>query len=247
MKERKASINAYDSQQRVDIYEKNMKVMHPNRRKMIQSALEFLSFNLQATLKAIDIGIGTGFFSLEFLKKFNNSIVIGIDGANKMIELAKVRLKDFSDNVKFRIGDFRDLPKLLNNISNVDAVFSSFALHHLNMKEKEILLRYLYKIIKKDCWFINADVIIAESKKIEERFQEIRINGILQRAKQAKDPRFLEYQTTRKFLDDLELNENDQPLSLSEDLIILKKVGFQNIDILWKEYREVVLCAQKKD
>ena len=40
--------------------------------------------------------------------------------------------------------------------------------------------------------------------------------------------------------------ENDQPVSCSADMTILKEVGFKNIEILWKEYREAVVCAQKK-
>ncbi len=238
------SITAYDLEKRVETYDIDMDLMHPNRSKMVQIALEFLPYNTQDSLKALDLGIGTGFFTLEFLNKFSHSKVIGIDGAKAMMELAKVRLKDLKNKIEFILGDFRDLKHILFDNNDFDVIFSSYALHHLNYDEKVEVLDILRNKLKKNGWFINADIVKAQSSSIEKRIQEIRVDGIVCRA-QNKDARFSNGKLTRAFLDALERKENDQPLSTSIDVEILNKTGFKNIEILWKEYREAVYCAQR--
>jgi len=78
------TIAAYDVLQRVKTYDADMELMHPNRSKMIEIALEVLPFPGTAALRAIDLGIGTGYFTECFLNKFPNGRVLGIDGAPAM-------------------------------------------------------------------------------------------------------------------------------------------------------------------
>ncbi len=42
------------------------------------------------------------------------------------------------------------------------------------------------------------------------------------------------------FLDNLEATEGDQPLTIDEDLTMLRACGVSNATVFWKEYREVV-------
>ncbi len=86
------SIAAYDVSRRVKTYDADMELMHPNRSKMVQVAIEVLPFPTAAAIRAIDLGIGTGYFTEQFLNHFPNSRVLGIDGAQAMVELAKCRV-----------------------------------------------------------------------------------------------------------------------------------------------------------
>jgi hypothetical protein len=45
---------------------------------------------------------------------------------------------------------------------------------------------------------------------------------------------------TRQFLADLELKEADQPLTLADDLALLRSSGLKNVSAFWLEYRELV-------
>jgi hypothetical protein len=94
-------------------------------------------------------------------------------------------------------------------------------------------------ILKPDGWFINADIHVAESPLIEKRVQELRVNGIISRAN-GKDPRFIDSISTRRFLDDLEKKDADQPLRLAEDLQLLQDAGLKGAAIFWMEYRNAV-------
>ena len=64
------SIAAYERPARVASYDADMDVMHPNRHKMVSIALEILPFDPTATITALDLGTGTGFFTAKFLERF---------------------------------------------------------------------------------------------------------------------------------------------------------------------------------
>lgn len=238
------SIAAYDVSQRVKTYDADMDLMHPNRSKMAQIALEVLPFPRTTALRAIDLGIGTGYFTECFINKFPNSRVLGIDGAPAMIELAKARLKSSESRVEFVIGDFRKLSELASNAGAVNVIFSAYALHHLNRLDKEGVIDQIVKLLVPDGWFVNADLIVADSPELESRLQQIRIAGITERAGGA-DGRFADSALTRQFLADLELKEADQPLTLTEDLALLRNAGLKDASAFWLEYRELVSGGHK--
>jgi len=240
----KQSISMYEIAQRVNQYDIDMDIMHPNRPKMADVALEFLPYDQHAKIKAIDLGVGTGFFAKRFLEKFPNSSIIAIDGAEAMIDLAKSRLGNLADSIEFKVGDFGNLQNLITEESAFDVIFSSFALHHLTIQERENCLKNIFNLLKSDGWFLNADCIIGETPELENVFQKLRIEGILKRTN-GKDDRFKDFTTTRKWLDDLEAKEEDRLIKLSEELEIVQKCDFKNVDILWKEYREAVWRAQQ--
>ena len=238
------SIAAYDVSQRVKTYDADMELMHPNRSKMVQVALEVLPFQKTAALRAIDLGMGTGYFTERFLNNFPNGRVLGIDGAHAMIELAKARLKSLAARVQFVIGDFRQLQELASGTGTADVVFSAYALHHLGRSDKEKVLRDVVEVLAPGGWFINADLIVADSPELESRLQELRVAGIVERAR-GSDNRFTDSASTRRFLADLEKNERDQPLTLAEDLEVLQRSGLKNVSAFWLEYRELVSAGQK--
>lgn len=237
------SIEAYDIPQRVASYDADMNLMHPNRSKVVQIALDVVPFSREAAIQALDLGIGTGYFSERFLKYFPNSSVIAIDGAKNMIDMSKARLGKLSERVDFRTGDFLRLKELII-AKEFDIVYSSYSLHHLNQHEKLSVVRDSLDLLKPHGWFINADIHVADSTLIEQRIQELRVRGLVERAA-GSDERFMDSISTRCFLDDLEKRDADQPLTLIEDLRILRKAGLKGTAIFWAEYRDAVYGGHK--
>jgi ubiquinone/menaquinone biosynthesis C-methylase UbiE len=177
----KASIKAYELPERVASYDAGMDVMHPNRAKMIEVALEASPFDRQACFTALDLGVGTGYFTHAVLTRFPNCKVIAIDGAASMVEMAKVRLAAQVDQVDFKIGDFRQLERLLPTEEVADLVYSSYALHHLTPEEKFDVLRDALGYLKPGGRFLNVDLIVAGDPAIEAGIQSIRVQGIVRR------------------------------------------------------------------
>jgi len=239
------SISAYELKSRVEAYDRDMDIMHPNRYKMAEIPIEFIDAKKDAPLKALDLGVGTGFFTLKFLQAFPNAHVVGVDGAAAMVDSAKVRLGNLASSVDFVVADFRDIQTALQNKGPFDVVFSSFALHHLTDKEKLSMLQIVLQNMKPGGLFINADNVIAETSDVEKRFQELRVRGIVERAPEA-DERFNDPVRTRNWLDTMEAKEKDNPIKLSQELDILSRAGFEHVDVLWKECREVVMYGRKE-
>jgi tRNA (cmo5U34)-methyltransferase len=206
---------------------------------MVEIALEMCPLDTAASFTALDLGIGTGFFSHAVLRKYPNCRVIGIDGAASMVEMAKVRLGWDASRVDFRTGDFRTLAQLLAPNESFTLAYSSYALHHLDANEKRQLLQEVYRRLDPGGWFLNGDLIVAGDPRLEERIQQLRVEGIVRRAA-GKDPRFASCEATRVFLDDLEARDSDRPVTLAEDLEILRAAGFQGATAFWAEYREAV-------
>jgi tRNA (cmo5U34)-methyltransferase len=240
------SVDAYDYPERVRRYDTDMDIMHPLRWKMIEIALELLPFKKSSSLKALDLGVGTGVFSNRFLEKYTGSTMVAIDGASSMLELAKTRLGKLSRRVEWVLSDFRNLPAGVISPYTFDVVISSYALHHLNAQEKLAVLRAVVRAIKPGGWFLNADLVAAKAPDVEKRIQDIRVRAVTDRAP-STDTRFHNADATRQFLDDLEATEQDQPLTLNRDLRILKESGILNAEVFWKEYREAVTGGSKAD
>ncbi len=237
------TIKAYDLPERVASYDADMNLMHPNRVHMVEIALEVLPFETLQPFLALDLGIGTGFFTQALLRRFPKSRVLAIDGAASMIDLAHVRLGELAERVDFRVGDFRQLASLIGE-SRGKAVFSSYALHHLNQEEKSSVVQQAVSFLEPGGWFLNADLIRSEDAESEARIQQIRINGIVRRAA-GRDTRFVGPESTRRFLEDLEARDHDQPLTLLEDWQVLKSAGLRHVCIYWTEFREAVMGGQK--
>jgi ubiquinone/menaquinone biosynthesis C-methylase UbiE len=237
------AIAAYELPARVASYDADMDLMHPNRHKMVEIALEILPFESQAAITALDLGTGTGFFTQRFLGRFPQSRVISVDGSKSMVELARTRLATLAERVDFCIGDFRQLRSNIPENSRCEVVFSSYALHHLNYNEKAEVIRQALRVLKPGGWLINADIIKSQSQVIEERIQQVRVNGILSRGR-GLDTRFRDAASIRQFLNQLEATDGDQPLTLGEDLQVLREAGLTHVSVFWSEYREVVMGGQ---
>lgn len=238
------SVEAYDLPERVRRYDGDMDIMHPLRGKMIDAALGVLPFQTTCSLRALDLGVGTGVFSKRLLEKHPNSEVVAVDGAAAMLELAKTRLGELSQRVDWVLSDFRTMPETIVTPDAFDVVISSYALHHLNAQEKLAVLKSVVGALKPGGWLLNADLVVAEDPDVERRIQEIRVQAVTARAP-AWDDRFSSTAATRRFLDDLEAKEQDQPQTLSEDIRIIKASGITNAEVFWKEHREVVIGGFK--
>ena len=238
------SIEAYDLPERVRTYDADMDIMHPLRHKMLDVALDVLPFSQSGALRVLDLGVGTGAFSLRLLERYPNSSVVAIDGSSSMLELARTRLHEHTERVDFVVADFRSIPAALLEPDSFDVVISSYALHHLNAEEKENALTSVAAAMKPGAWFLNADLVVAQSPDIEERIQSIRVEAVTQRAPEG-DERFASPAATRQHLRDLEEAEQDQPLTLAEDLRVIRDAGIDNAEVIWKEFREAVIGGSR--
>jgi ubiquinone/menaquinone biosynthesis C-methylase UbiE len=235
----KDSIEAYDVPERIASYDADMDVMHPLRHEMIEVALRLPPFERDASFVALDLGAGTGLFTQRLLERFRNARAIAVDGAASMADVAAERLGGLRERFEFRVGDFQNLDALLAPRESGRLVISSYALHHLDGEAKRVVLDRCVEFLEPGGWFLNADLVAAPTEELAGRYQQLRVEGILERAAPG-DARFEDAETTHAFLRTLEATEGDQPLELEQDLEILRASGLRHSAVFWHEFREAV-------
>jgi ubiquinone/menaquinone biosynthesis C-methylase UbiE len=223
----------------VAAYDADMDLMHPNRHKMAEATMAVLAASTPAPRLAIDLGTGTGFLLDRLLRRFPDCRAVAIDGSEQMVAAARSRLGTLAERVEFVVGDFRRPEALGQGIASADAVVSAFALHHLSLQEKARLIAHCRTLLKEDGWFLNADLVVAEDEFLEALVQQMRVSGIVARSR-GQDPRFRDAAETRRFLDELERKECDQPQREADDLRIVRECGYRHATLFWKDAREVV-------
>lgn len=116
--------------------------------------------------------------------------------------IQKLKKRDFSHKVKAICGDFFE-----TDFGGVyDAVISSAALHHFNEKDKELLFKKIYNSLKENGQFINSDRF-AENQEEQNRLMK-------------------EYEENPNSKPHM-----DTPLTVENEIKILKRVGFKNIQV----------------
>jgi ubiquinone/menaquinone biosynthesis C-methylase UbiE len=240
--EERRRVEAYELRERVARYDADMDIMHPNRTKMIDVALEVLPFEREKPIEALDLGVGTGYFSARLLEAYPEATVEGLDGAEAMLEVARARL-GADDRVTLQRGDFTQLERLVAEQQAFDVIVSSYALHHLSREEKVAVARQAVGLLRPGGWLLNADIFAAETPALERTVQDIRVRGIVARG--AGDERFVDYETTRRYLDEMEAREDDRPLTLQQDLEVFRQAGLRDVAVFWVEYREAVIAGRK--
>ncbi|MGB7761843.1 MAG: class I SAM-dependent methyltransferase [Bryobacteraceae bacterium] len=234
-----SSVQAYETSARVAAYDADMDLMHPNRHKMVEVIESVLAASTLDPRLVVDLGTGTGFLLERVLHRFPSCRAVAIDGSHQMVAAARSRLGTLAQRVEFVVADFRQPEALGLEIESADAVVSAYALHHLNLQEKAQLIERCRALLKESGWFLNADLVVEEDEFLEALTQQMRVAGIVDRAK-GRDPRFPDAAETRRFLDALQSNECDQPQKAADDLQIVRECGYRHVTLFWKDSREVV-------
>jgi ubiquinone/menaquinone biosynthesis C-methylase UbiE len=238
------SIAAYEDQARVASYDASMEIMHPNRHRMAAMMIEILSASEPEPRLVLDLGTGTGFLLERLLAYFPRMQAVAVDGAESMAALVRTRLGEAANRVDLRVCDFRSLADTCRDLVAVDAVVSTFALHHLTADEKAALMRTVFGLLSPGGWFLCGDLIVTENDYLEVLIQRMRVRGIVARAG-GRDARFLGEPETRAFLARIEEEDNDQPQKLASDLSALEAAGFEHVMVFWRETREVLFGGVK--
>lgn len=147
----KAEVESYDS-------------MHANFRDMEAESKHVLdSLAVTRSSALIDFGSGTGTFAIQAARRC--AMVYAVDVSRAMIDCAKAKATEAgSGNIEFHHAGFltyvhRDPP--------VDAIVTTFALHHLPDFWKGVALKRLHGMLKPDGRLYIHDVILEEAHALE--------------------------------------------------------------------------------
>jgi len=204
----------------------------PKYREMREVIVSLLPFKKDASIRVLDLGIGTGNLSLKLLQKFSKADIVGVDKDKDMLKIALKKLRRLTSKIKLVRGNFGDfLPE-----GKYDAVVSLLSIHHLTDSQKRKLFKRIYQILKPKGIFANGDFVISHSKYVNRK--SAKIEQAFMESQGMKEPGLL----TRK---GEVCAEDDIPTTVENQIKWLKEAGFNEVDCPWKYFSYAICCGLK--
>ena len=201
----------------------------PNYREMQGIVIDSLDFSRETQLSILEVGSGTGLWALRLLNLYPNAHYYGIDLSKKMLEIAQYRLKKFRKRVRLERFDLNSQ----NLEGKYDFVTSFFTIHHVKNKKK--LMRQIYSILNDGGIFVNADIIKAPNRKLEEHYMEKWKNFMIARKNDSD--------RIRRIIDDHLVNDIPEPIYTH--LKFMDDAGFGNSKLLFNDGKFAIFYGRK--
>jgi tRNA (cmo5U34)-methyltransferase len=212
-------------------YDEWMMKALPNYGELFTTATNLPTFDEKKAIKVLDLGAGTGLFSMNILQRYPKAKFVLYDVADKLLEIAQQRFVNYEKQFEYLVEDYRNI----TGKSEYDLVISSLSIHHLKHEEKEALFNKVYELLKPKGVFINVDQIYGETKMVRDYYwnhwlQAVRDAGIDEkRIKSSIDRR-------KKF---------DADATMFDQITWLKNSGFSTVDCVYKNHFVGVFWAVK--
>lgn len=180
----------------------------------------------------LDIGSGVGNVDEIIIDQASPQTVDLVEISEPMIEESKRRLKDKNSTLRFHEMSAVDFEAKPNSF---DAVLSNLVIHNIPYEGKSQLISNIYKWLKEDGIFVWADLVsFSDSVELERCFVERKKIALAMGATEA----FAEENFKKE-------REEDHMITIEQMTELLKQAGFQDFEILWTKYNEVVIRATK--
>ena len=198
----------------------------------------------------IDLGCGTGNDGLYILTKMHRSIYCGIDYSKHMLRRAadklcqqQLRNRSLLIQQDFRLMRPRDVCKSLTNVvlaPDICAVISALALHHYELDEKRRAYTLAYNLLPKGGLFVLVDLFSHSIQLCKELALREEIQDMHRALKHMAHPRI--QHTT---LSERHYTEDNRPHILSDEITLLRTIGFKKLDHVYRRGQLSVIAAQR--
>ncbi|MHA1315075.1 MAG: class I SAM-dependent methyltransferase [Candidatus Helarchaeota archaeon] len=213
-------------------YDETIKKIIPFYEQMLNTLTMALPFPTNKDIKVVDLGCGTGTLALKIKEKYPRARILCLDMAEGMINLAKQKLKKYSD-IRFQKKDFHVYDFEESN----DVIISSLALHHLqDDNAKKNFLKKIFDSLSVGGVFYNADVVFGANKFLEN------LNLL-------KWKEYMNENYSLKEINDELLPKyyHDLPTQLVKQVQWLVDLGFIDVDVIWKYFHFVIYGGLKPE
>lgn len=181
--------------------------------------------------RVLDIGGGTGLFSMYVLQRFPQAKITLIDLSEQMLAQAKERFAGY-DWFEYLAEDYTEY----EFEGKFDLIISALSIHHLTDKQKERLYRKCYDLLRPGGVLINADQVLSPSPAVEKMFYRLWMERV---ASSGIGQEEMERAYKRLAL--------DKQSTMEAQLRWLEKAGFCDVDCVYKYYHFAVFYAKKTE
>ncbi len=209
---------------------------HPVRAEHLGIITSILKDNYKDDGSILDIGCGSGQVEELIFQKIPKAKIIGVDSSEEMLQIAKDRLKNFSENLTLIQ---KKIPEL--EIEDVPSGIFNFALcvqvlHELTTSERSELFKKVYSKLENGGMFLISDRVKIEINSFKKIYKSIW--GRLESSSSWKSNKSFE-----QYYDKIN-NKEDSPGSIKELTGLLNETGFQSA-ILHVNFDRALLVGVK--
>jgi tRNA (cmo5U34)-methyltransferase len=201
---------------------------------------------LDRPFKVLELCCGEGLLAGAILERYPNAAVYGYDGSPEMLQQAHKNLAGYGERFVTQHFDlFQDEWRALDWAPQ--AVVSSLALHHLDVRQKAILYQDIYQLLAPGGAFIIADII----EPVNAAGNAVAAKGwdtaVKQRA-QAIDghQEAFDYFVREGWNYYRHPDPIDKPSSLLDQLKWFEQAGFVEVDVFWLQAGHAIFGGWKR-
>jgi len=109
---------------------------------------------IQSGYHVLDLGCGTGTLTIMVRQAVSNAEVIGLDGDNDVLAIARAKAGQERAEIRFDFGLASELPY---EDETFDRVLSSLVIHHLSTSDKKKAFSEVFRVLKHGSEFHIVD------------------------------------------------------------------------------------------
>jgi cyclopropane fatty-acyl-phospholipid synthase-like methyltransferase len=215
-------------QQQWQIYQKVVANNYMNHREIYQVFYDFINQNFTYPFSLLDLGCGDAGVILKSLLNTSINFYHGVDLSEEALKIAEANFAsvDFKYTLTLdNIVDFVNNNKSKNS-AKYDLIFTSFCVHHLSLKDKEVFITNIPNLLKDKGMFIFIDVFRLPDETRED---------YLPRYTQNLEKHW-ELMTKQELSQLIEhITNNDFPETLSTIINLAQAAGFKNYQCLYQD------------
>ncbi|WP_320144128.1 methyltransferase domain-containing protein [uncultured Cohaesibacter sp.] len=177
----------------------------------------------------LDVGCGTGNTLLRLLERHPSARLTGLDTSSAMIEAARIKLEGRVDLHNISVEEFQ-------TEHSFDVITSVMVMHNLkSLDARRLAYGLFHNALANGGVYATVDIFKGECERSEKLFSQMWREFLLED--------FSEEEVDNKWL---ALHKaKDMPLRLSDQIALLKEVGFSNVDVVHKRLGFGLILAHR--
>jgi len=179
----------------------------------------------------LELGCGTGNLTVRLAARYPTADITVVDLAPAMLAVTRAKIGEKTTRVHYCESDFLSM----HFPYTFDCIVSSIAIHHLATKEKERLFESILRLLVPGGAFYLMDSVAGATREEDARNYEAWIAHM--RAAQLPEEELQGALKRRRTQDKCD--------SLMTQLTLLKKIGFVDLDVIYKRYSIAVFGGRK--
>lgn len=189
-----------------------------------------------ANHRILELGCGTGELTLKVLECYPSVEIVAVDYSARMLDFARAKIESAGyaarwTGIELDFGEWANNPNFSGLDGQFNAAISSLAIHHLEDEMKLKLFQRIRQSLDAGGCFWNADPLLAESAGMKDIYQAAREDWALSQGETLAQIR-ANVGTSVSY----GYSNPDRLATLSTQLEMLTKSGFETVAVPWKYY-----------